>query len=80
MTITDPMINHGVQIVGFNSTGRYYIIKNSWGTRWGINGFGHLSYDEDCGLKKRVYTFRQDPPVARPVEVYSLKAEKRDDS
>lgn len=57
------MINHGVQIVGFNSTGRYFIVKNSWGTKWGMDGYGYVSYDGDCGMKIRIYTFEQHTPI-----------------
>ncbi|MBW2984135.1 S8 family serine peptidase [Candidatus Woesearchaeota archaeon] len=33
---------HIIQIVGYNETGDYFIIKNSWGTGWGMNGFGYI--------------------------------------
>jgi hypothetical protein len=34
---------HAVTIVGYNDKG--FIIKNSWGTNWGVNGYSTVSYD-----------------------------------
>jgi hypothetical protein len=34
---------HAVSIVGYNENG--FLIKNSWGTTWGENGYGWVSYD-----------------------------------
>ena len=44
-------------IVGYTVDG-HWIIKNSWGTNWGDNGFATISKDRDCGLKYRVYELR----------------------
>ncbi|MBW2980006.1 hypothetical protein KY360_01135, partial [Candidatus Woesearchaeota archaeon] len=33
---------HIITVVGYNETGDYFIVKNSWGTGWGMNGFGYL--------------------------------------
>ena len=38
---------HAVAVVGYNDTGRYWIIKNSWGRTWGEDGWFKLSYDAD---------------------------------
>ena len=35
----DYNVNHAVNIVGVNVTGGYWIIRNSWGTWWGDNGY-----------------------------------------
>eukprot|EP00727_Mastigamoeba_balamuthi_P005459 m51a1_g1532 hypothetical protein (1449) ;mRNA; r:514220-523234 len=37
-------VNHGVLLVGWgqDSAGGYWLMKNSWGTKWGENGFFRL--------------------------------------
>jgi len=54
-SITDNDINHAIQVIGYNTTGNYYIIKNSWGTGWGNSGFGFVDMTNDCGIKLGVY-------------------------
>jgi C1A family cysteine protease len=39
---------HAMLLVGYNDTGRYWIIKNSWGTYWGEAGYVKVSYDDTC--------------------------------
>jgi C1A family cysteine protease len=52
-------LDHGVLVVGYGSEsdGDYYIVKNSWGTTWGSNGFIYLGRgsqynngDGQCGV------------------------------
>jgi hypothetical protein len=40
----DDRGGHAFAIVGYDDEG--FWIQNSWGTKWGLNGFGHLSYDD----------------------------------
>lgn len=47
--------NHVVQIIGYNSIKNYYIIKNSWGTDWGVNGFGYVDMTYNCKLDSKVF-------------------------
>lgn len=49
-------INHAVVIVGYDSNGNY-IIKNSWGTGWGVNGFGVVSRTNDCALSAYAFQY-----------------------
>ena len=50
-------INHAVVIVGRTEDG-HWIIKNSWGTDWGEEGYAIIDKDYDCGLKYRLYELR----------------------
>jgi C1A family cysteine protease len=37
---------HAVTIVGYNDSGQYFIVKNSWGTGWGESGYFKIAYSE----------------------------------
>jgi len=41
-------LDHGVLLAGSYSS--YWIIKNSWGSSWGMSGFMQLSKSNDCGV------------------------------
>jgi len=46
-------IDHCVQLTGFNAEADspYWIVRNSWATDWGENGFIYLQYPQNtCGL------------------------------
>jgi len=38
---------HLVSLMGYNDTTQSWLVKNSWGTRWGDNGWFHMGYDMD---------------------------------
>jgi C1A family cysteine protease len=44
-------IDHGVTAVGYDSSNGedYFIIKNSWGADWGMNGYVNIQHDQ-CGV------------------------------
>jgi hypothetical protein len=52
---------HAVVIMGYDSAQQYWIVKNSWGSDWGDNGYFKIGWDE---------------PAPRPIEteVYSVVA------
>lgn len=56
-------VNHALVVVGYNSSGNYYIVKNSWGTSWGMNGYAYVDMDYDCGISTTIYNFQ--PPVTK---------------
>ncbi len=46
-------IDHCVQLTGYNSEANppYWIVRNSWATDWGVNGYIYLAFGENtCGL------------------------------
>jgi C1A family cysteine protease len=48
---------HAISIVGFNDEGRYWIVRNSWGTDWGEGGFVRISYDDKSGIGENTWAF-----------------------
>lgn len=63
-------INHAVVIVGYDSNGNY-IVKNSWGTSWGQNGFGVVSKDADCALSAFAYSYTSNASPGSGVLFYN---------
>jgi len=49
-------IDHCVQAVGYDVTNGYWIIRNSWGTSWGMNGFMQLQYGANACAVAQVVT------------------------
>jgi len=49
-------IDHTAQLVGYSpKQGGYWIIKNNWGSSWGLNGFIYLQYAPNvCGINTEV--------------------------
>jgi len=47
-------LDHAIQAVGFSGisgSGGYWIIRNSWDTDWGIDGYIYLAYGTNtCGV------------------------------
>jgi len=43
-------LNHGVLLVGFNNIDQSWIVKNSWGTRYGQAGYIYLAAGNTCGI------------------------------
>ena len=47
--------NHFVLIVGWDDSTQSFIVKNSWGTKWGKKGYFNISYNEVNGTTQFGY-------------------------
>ena len=46
-------LDHGVLAVGYGNdatAGEYFLVKNSWGTGWGENGYVKIGANNVCGI------------------------------
>jgi C1A family cysteine protease len=47
---------HAISLVGYDDTKNAFIIRNSWGEDWGMNGFAYVSYDDISGVGHETYS------------------------
>lgn len=45
----DAAINHAVVIVGYDDVGKYWLVRNSWGSNWNGDGYFKVGYGE-CAI------------------------------
>jgi C1A family cysteine protease len=65
---------HAIDIVGYSDTNRMFLMRNSWGSSWGDNGYASIPYDylSDPNLANDLWTIRttldeQSPNPVPPV-------------
>ena len=46
-------VNHAVLLVGYTSD--YWIVRNSWGTDWGVDGYIYLEMGNTCAIEDYAY-------------------------
>jgi C1A family cysteine protease len=74
--ILDPLLDsngnpivgagHAMLIVGYNRDSQYFIVKNSWNSTWGHNGYAYLSYNFIRACAKYGFTVDTVVPPAPP--------------
>jgi C1A family cysteine protease len=43
--LESPIGGHAVLAVGYDDTRAWFIVRNSWGTAWGMRGYFTMPYD-----------------------------------
>ena len=66
-TCAGKAVNHAIVIIGWGhdeKSGKdYWIIRNSWDTWWGINGYGWIERGVDmCRIESYVYFVETGTP------------------
>lgn len=65
---------HAVLIIGYDDTNQYFIVKNSWGTNWGEQGFFKVAYSQLNSVVRFGYwtIAYQGAPPPQPSCTYSI--------
>jgi hypothetical protein len=76
---TSQPTNHAVLVVGYGTDSasgmNYWLVRNSWGSDWGANGFIKIFRgNNQCGIGKKCYAAKcaktsgtpSDPPIVPP--------------
>lgn len=64
---TSSSINHAIVIVGWDDSKSAWIIKNSWGTGWGENGYGYIGYNcNKIGYGAAYAVYKGSTPTPEP--------------
>lgn len=48
--LNDPSINHAVLLIGFDNEKNTWTIKNSWGKKWGQDGYMDIAIKDGAGV------------------------------
>ena len=61
--------NHAVILVGWNDASNTFILRNSWGSYWGSNGYMYIRYGiSSLGRRAAWVKYPSAPPAPTPVE------------
>jgi hypothetical protein len=53
---------HAVSIVGWNDEHQSWVVRNSWGTGWGANGYFEIAWGDVSGVGERTWSLEVPPP------------------
>ena len=62
------MGGHAMVVVGYSDKEQHFIIRNSWGTSWGVNGYCYYKYEDwgahwECWTTIDEKTIIEEPPT-----------------
>jgi hypothetical protein len=61
--VSQAVGGHAIVIVGYDSNEQYWIVKNSWGSNWGENGYFKIGFGE-AGIEDYVASVRASPSAS----------------
>lgn len=53
---------HAVSIVGWNDEHQSWVVRNSWGTGWGVQGYFEIAWNDASGVGSNTWGFEVAPP------------------
>ena len=58
---TTTEVNHAINLVGWDDDGQYWILRNSWSSSWGINGWMNIKWNcNKVGIASNYIMFHRD--------------------
>jgi inhibitor of cysteine peptidase len=71
-------INHAVALVGWDDAGQYWILRNSWGTDWGDNGYMRIKWGtSNVGFGATYIEYSAPPDVPTAISPSGTLANSR---
>ncbi len=65
-------INHGVTLIGWNDSQHAWLIKNSWGTGWGMAGYMWIDYNSNNITYGAAWVQARNRFYRLPIDYYKL--------
>ena len=64
---------HAIVLVGYNEEG--FIVRNSWGLKWGESGYGIYKY-EDWGCHSEIWSIVDEKTPLEKIQEFKLDVER----
>lgn len=67
---TENAIRHAFCIIGYDDTKNAFKFVNSWGTSWGLGGYGYISYDIMTDVRTDAFTYALNDKIGKGVYTF----------